>query len=262
MGLSLGEIAGRYSCELHGDPDTVVDHVATLVDAGDGSTAFLANAAYRGQLETTRAACVILAPDDRDACPTAALVTPNPYAVYARVATELHPAVALEPVPWELEAVVLKAMATDPDARYADVAALRAVLSATFSGGVSHAFSAWAGAILARRAEAQLRDEVDEARARRDTDAASIASLREQSAVLEGDLDRRARGSQSSKYNVHRAAVKARPTPRCRPTRPPTTAQWRPRRPAATVFSSHRIPLDGCWRSSSRQKPSTRQPLD
>lgn len=97
MGLSLGDIAGRYDCELRGDPDIVVHHVATLKRAERGSIAFLANAVYRSQLETTRADAVIVGPEDADSCPSAALVTPNPYLVYARVATELHPTVNFMP---------------------------------------------------------------------------------------------------------------------------------------------------------------------
>jgi UDP-3-O-[3-hydroxymyristoyl] glucosamine N-acyltransferase len=97
MGVSLGDIAGRYGCELHGDPDFVVEHVATLSGAGRESITFLANRAYRAQLENTTAGGVILAPDDLDACPTAALVTKSPYFIYARVAAELHP--AADPVP-------------------------------------------------------------------------------------------------------------------------------------------------------------------
>jgi len=91
MSLTLGDIAARFGCELHGDPDVRVQHVATLQGADGESVAFLANAAYRGQLEVTRAAAVIVSAADAEACPSAALVSDNPYAVYARVATELHP---------------------------------------------------------------------------------------------------------------------------------------------------------------------------
>lgn len=91
MTVSLGDIAARYGCELHGDPDTGVTHVATLSAAGPGSITFLANKSYRPQLGDTQATAVILSPDDVEDCPVAALVSPNPYAVYARVATELYP---------------------------------------------------------------------------------------------------------------------------------------------------------------------------
>jgi UDP-3-O-[3-hydroxymyristoyl] glucosamine N-acyltransferase len=97
VGATLGDIAGRYGCELHGDPDTVVERVATLSGAAEDSITFLANPAYRSQLESTAAGCVILGPDDVESCPTAALVNRNPYIVYAQVAAELHPAASLSP---------------------------------------------------------------------------------------------------------------------------------------------------------------------
>ncbi len=97
MAMSLGDIAGRFGCELRGDPGFVVHQVATLQSADSRSIAFLANAVYRSQLKATEAGAVIVAPADADACPTAALINPNPYLVYARVAAELHPADAFEP---------------------------------------------------------------------------------------------------------------------------------------------------------------------
>ncbi len=95
MSISLGEIAARYGCELHGDPDRRVSYVATLSGASHDSISFLANRAYRSQLEATGAGAVILSTEHVEACPTAALVSPNPYAVYARVAAELHPPAAV-----------------------------------------------------------------------------------------------------------------------------------------------------------------------
>jgi UDP-3-O-[3-hydroxymyristoyl] glucosamine N-acyltransferase len=97
MGVSLGQLAVRYGCELKGDPDKVVDRVATLARADDRCVGFLANSAYRGQLAGTRAAAVILAPPDAAGCPVGALVTRDPYVVYARIAAELHPAPDAEP---------------------------------------------------------------------------------------------------------------------------------------------------------------------
>jgi UDP-3-O-[3-hydroxymyristoyl] glucosamine N-acyltransferase len=92
MGVSLGLLAVRHGCELRGDPDRVVDRVATLGRADDRCVTFLANSAYRGQLAGTRAGVVILAPADAADCPVDALVTRDPYVVYARVAAELYPA--------------------------------------------------------------------------------------------------------------------------------------------------------------------------
>jgi UDP-3-O-[3-hydroxymyristoyl] glucosamine N-acyltransferase len=91
MAISLGMIAVQYGCELHGDPDVEIHHLATLDDAGDDALTFLANRAYLPQLKATRAAAVILKSEDVDTCPVAALVADDPYGVYAHVARMLYP---------------------------------------------------------------------------------------------------------------------------------------------------------------------------
>jgi UDP-3-O-[3-hydroxymyristoyl] glucosamine N-acyltransferase len=88
---SLGELAVRFGLELHGDPALRVSHVAALRSAADGALSFLANSRYRRQLADTRATAVVLAAGDVTACPVAALVDPNPYLAYARLAALLHP---------------------------------------------------------------------------------------------------------------------------------------------------------------------------
>ena len=92
--MRLAELAVRFGCELRGDPDAEVDHVATLQDAAAGSLAFLANPRYQRHLAATRATAVVLDASLADECPVAALVHPNPYATYARIATLLHPPAA------------------------------------------------------------------------------------------------------------------------------------------------------------------------
>jgi UDP-3-O-[3-hydroxymyristoyl] glucosamine N-acyltransferase len=93
----LGALAVRYGCELRGDPDLVVDRVATLSQASTGAVTFLANSAYRGQLAQTGATAVILSAEDAANCPVAALIAPNPYLMFAQIATELHPPPPLRP---------------------------------------------------------------------------------------------------------------------------------------------------------------------
>jgi UDP-3-O-[3-hydroxymyristoyl] glucosamine N-acyltransferase len=97
MSVSLGELAVRFGCELRGDPDARVEHVATLAGADATAVAFLANPRYRPQLATTRAAAVVLAADAAADCPTHVLLAANPYATYARIAAALHPAPAAPP---------------------------------------------------------------------------------------------------------------------------------------------------------------------
>jgi UDP-3-O-[3-hydroxymyristoyl] glucosamine N-acyltransferase len=91
MPLRLAELAVRFGCELQGDPDALVERVAPLREATEGSLAFLANPRYRRYLAGTRATAVVLDAGAAADCPVAALVTPNPYATYARIAQLLHP---------------------------------------------------------------------------------------------------------------------------------------------------------------------------
>lgn len=97
MPVSLGELAVRFGCELRGDPDTRVEHVATLANADARSLAFLANPRYGRHLADTRAAAVVLGAASAAECPTAMLLSDNPYATYARIAAILHPPPAVTP---------------------------------------------------------------------------------------------------------------------------------------------------------------------
>jgi UDP-3-O-[3-hydroxymyristoyl] glucosamine N-acyltransferase len=88
-------LAVRFGCTLQGDPDLRVTHVATLERADPQSVTFLANPRYRRFLAQTRAGAVILDEKFAAQSPVAAFITSNPYALYARIATVLHPAPAV-----------------------------------------------------------------------------------------------------------------------------------------------------------------------
>ena len=92
MSRSLAELAVRHGLELRGDPDARVARVGTLHGAGPDAVSFLANPRYRKYLATTRAGAVVVEPAFADACPVPVLVAANPYAAYARIAADLHPA--------------------------------------------------------------------------------------------------------------------------------------------------------------------------
>jgi len=93
MALTLGELVKQIGGELQkGDPDCSITAVATLQNAGADEISFLANKHYKRYLQDTRAAAVILSPEDADACPTAVITAANPYASYARAATLISPA--------------------------------------------------------------------------------------------------------------------------------------------------------------------------
>ncbi len=89
--LTLAEIAAQLGGDLLGDGDIRIHRVATLASAGVGEIAFLANPKYRAQLQTTRAAAVILGADAAGSFDGPRIVATNPYAYYARVASLLNP---------------------------------------------------------------------------------------------------------------------------------------------------------------------------
>lgn len=115
MPVRLAELAVRYGCELRGDPDAEVDRVATLLEATPGSLAFLANPRYRRHLASTRATAVVLDEKAAGDCPVYALVTPNPYATYARIAELLYPVPPFAPGR-HATAAIDPAAAVDPSA--------------------------------------------------------------------------------------------------------------------------------------------------
>ncbi len=91
--------------------------MATLSHAGAGSLSFLANPRYRKQMEATRATAVLVEPKDAADCPVAALIDPNPYLAYARIAELLHPQ---PPAPVGIHATAV----VSPDARVASSASV------------------------------------------------------------------------------------------------------------------------------------------
>jgi len=91
-GLRLDEIVARLGGTLEGDGSVIVSQVATLSAAAAGQIAFLANPKYRQQLQTTRAAAVIVPPQYSAETPLPRIVYGNAYAYYARVVALLNPA--------------------------------------------------------------------------------------------------------------------------------------------------------------------------
>ena len=84
-----GEAVGEVSVPLHG--------VGTIESAGVGQITFLANPKYRAALAATNAAAVIVGLKDRDATGRPRIITPNPYAYFAKVAQLFSPQPALKP---------------------------------------------------------------------------------------------------------------------------------------------------------------------
>ena len=111
MALRLGSIVESLGGELLGNPDTRIQALATLESASPDSLSFLSNPKYQQQLAASRAACVIVGPDMREAAVArgACIVVDQPYLYYARVtqlwkkqmpgyaAPRIHPSAVIDP---------------------------------------------------------------------------------------------------------------------------------------------------------------------
>ena len=89
--IKLGALIRDFGGELIGDAEILISGIGTLAGAGPSDISFLSNSKYRGQLALTRAAAVILGPQDQDATSIPRIVTHNPYADMAKVSALLHP---------------------------------------------------------------------------------------------------------------------------------------------------------------------------
>lgn len=90
MALTLEQIAQRFGGEVVGDAALTVAGLAPLDQAQPHQLAFLANPKYLSQVDTTQAGAVLIAPGDLAKLASregrSFIVTPNPYAYFARVA--------------------------------------------------------------------------------------------------------------------------------------------------------------------------------
>jgi UDP-3-O-[3-hydroxymyristoyl] glucosamine N-acyltransferase len=91
LSFTLADIAAQLGGDVLGDAQTRISRVASVASAGEGDITFLANPKFRSQLGTSKASAVILRPDAADGFSGPRIITANPYAYYARVATLLSP---------------------------------------------------------------------------------------------------------------------------------------------------------------------------
>ena len=75
---------------VDGDPDTVVESVSTLDDAGEGELSFLANPRYKHHLSRSRASAVIVKPDQAVPATMAAIRCEDPYAAMTMAIIRIH----------------------------------------------------------------------------------------------------------------------------------------------------------------------------
>lgn len=100
MAIELGQIVDALGGSLDGGERSMrIERIAPLENATPDCISFLSNLRYAGQLATSQAGCVIVAPAMRTAALArgACIVTENPYAYFARV-TQMWQ--AQQPQPW------------------------------------------------------------------------------------------------------------------------------------------------------------------
>ncbi|MDX2504700.1 MAG: UDP-3-O-(3-hydroxymyristoyl)glucosamine N-acyltransferase [Gammaproteobacteria bacterium] len=85
----IKELADVVGASIHGDPEACITGIATLELASQNDLSFFANRKYHKFLTETKAAIVILHPDDVKLCPGNAILANDPYLAYAKIATYL-----------------------------------------------------------------------------------------------------------------------------------------------------------------------------
>ncbi|MEY4737437.1 MAG: hypothetical protein RL302_1756 [Pseudomonadota bacterium] len=85
--IPLAEVVSALGGELLGDQGLVLTGIASLESAGPGDISFLSNPKYQQQLQSSRAACVIVGPAMRDVAVARGpcIVAEQPYLYFARL---------------------------------------------------------------------------------------------------------------------------------------------------------------------------------
>ena len=91
MSFTLAKLSEETATTIAGDPSCKIDSVDSLERARLGAITFFANPKLKDQLKKTQASAVILDEKFIDLCPTHALITSNPYLVFAKIAELLNP---------------------------------------------------------------------------------------------------------------------------------------------------------------------------
>jgi len=83
---SVAEIAKLLDAEFVGDGSHLITGIASLDKAEESDISFLNNSKFKSQLNTTQAGCVLLSEESKSLVLTNAIVLPDPYLGFARVA--------------------------------------------------------------------------------------------------------------------------------------------------------------------------------
>jgi UDP-3-O-[3-hydroxymyristoyl] glucosamine N-acyltransferase len=91
--FTLGEIAQRLGGRVAGDSHTLIRQVGSLEHAAAGQISFLSDSRHAASLAATRAAAVIVAPENEKLTQLPRIVCDAPYAYFARVSQLFNPTV-------------------------------------------------------------------------------------------------------------------------------------------------------------------------
>jgi len=95
--LTLGEIASRLGGRVAGDAQLLIRQVGSLEHAGPDQITFLSDGRHSAKLAATRAAAVILAPENEKLTARPRIVAEKPYAYFAKVSQLFNATVQQEP---------------------------------------------------------------------------------------------------------------------------------------------------------------------
>lgn len=84
---TLRELTQGLDVTIQGDADCVITGIAPIQLSQTGHITFLTNSLYRKYLADTKASAVILSADDAASCSVQAVISRNPYFVYAKIAS-------------------------------------------------------------------------------------------------------------------------------------------------------------------------------
>jgi len=94
--ITVGSAVSAEPARLDGDGDLVITGMASMANADKSQLSFLANPAYRQQLQMTAAGAMLLKAADRDAYAGAAIIVKDPYFAFAQLTHLFDPFMAVE----------------------------------------------------------------------------------------------------------------------------------------------------------------------
>jgi UDP-3-O-[3-hydroxymyristoyl] glucosamine N-acyltransferase len=95
--FTLGEIVSRLGGRVVGEAGLLIRQVGSLEQAGPGQISFFSNIKHSAKLAATRAAAVILAPENETLTTLPRIVCDAPYAYFAKVSQLFNASVLQEP---------------------------------------------------------------------------------------------------------------------------------------------------------------------